>query len=108
MKLSELEMEEWDGTWKVVFETEEKKILLLHLVDMIGLKEEGRRNLICVNNSNNIVWIAEAPKTGRSIGWFKDDIKLANNKLVGSYGGSVFIEIDPNNGLVLEEKFNPW
>ena len=108
MKLSELEMDEWDGTWEVVFETDEKKILLLHLANMVGLKEAGRRNLICVDPSNNIVWIAEAPKTGRSIGWYKDDFNIQNNKLIGSYGGSVFVEIDPSNGLILEEKFKPW
>jgi hypothetical protein len=45
MKLSELKINEWDGTYESIAEYKDKKILLLHFVNMIRLKEEGKKNL---------------------------------------------------------------
>ncbi len=108
MKLQELKLDEWDGSYEEVYHSNNEKILLLHLTNLLGLKEQGRRNLIKTDNHYNIIWIAEAPEIGRSIGWFKEGLKVDKTKLVGWYGGSVYVEIDIFTGSLLEEKFIPW
>lgn len=106
MKLQDLKLDEWDGTYEEVeiFDKKNERILLLHLVNLNGLKTEGRRNLVKVNNFNDIIWIAEVPKIGRSIGWYTR-CKIEHEVYEAWYGGSVLVEIDPKTGIIIKEHF---
>ena len=104
MKLQDLKLDGWDSTFEEVCFENNEKILLLHLSDLSGLREEGRRNLIKVDNSNSIIWIAEAPKIGRSIGWYTR-FRKEGEKYIVWYTGDVLVEIDPLTGKVIKEQF---
>jgi hypothetical protein len=104
MKIGELMIDEWDGTYKLISEIGSLKILLLNLIDVSGSREAGRRNLIAIDENANIIWLAEPPLMGRKYGPFSG-FKSSENKLTGWYGGSVLVEIDPSNGKLISEAF---
>lgn len=104
MKIGELVIDEWDGTYKLISEIGFLKILLLNLINVSGSRETGRRNLIAVDEHANVVWLAEPPLMARNYGAFIG-FKFSENKLVGWYGGSVLVEIDPLNGKLISEAF---
>ncbi len=104
MKLQDLKLDEWDGTYEEVYNKNNEKILLLNLTNLIGLKDEGRRNLIKTDNEYNIIWIAEAPKIGRSFEWYIK-FKIEQDKFKAWYGGNVLVQIDPQTGILIKESF---
>lgn len=104
MKLVDFKMEEWDGKYSIIHEDNIIKILLLNLKNISGLKKDGRKNIVCVDNHMNIIWIVSAPKLAREFGYFWG-VKFEENKIVGWYGGSNWVQIDINNGNIITEEF---
>jgi hypothetical protein len=101
MKLTELVLAEWDKTFKTVAQLAEVEILQLNLVKQTGMKPEGRRNLIAVDKSGNVKWIAEVPEGDRGFGSF-NNFAYKGKKLRGWYGGSIFIEINIETGKIVQ------
>ena len=97
-------MKEWDGTFSKVIDLSNGKIIVLNLINIVGMQIEGRRNLIFIDSNDEVIWVAEAPLLGRESGWYQK-VVFENNKLKGWYGGSVLVEINLDNGKVMEEEF---
>lgn len=101
MKLTELVLAEWDKTYTTVAQLGDADILLLNLVKQTGMKPEGRRNLVAVDKSGNVKWIAEVPQGDRGFGSF-NNFAYKGKKLRGWYGGSLFIEINIETGKIVQ------
>jgi len=103
MKFKDLQLVEWAGQYTVVVEFENMKILLLEL-SLGGWKEEGRRNLIAIDPTENVLWFAQLPSEGYQLNCFMN-FRFTENKLQGWYGGSTQVEIDIKTGQIISEKF---
>lgn len=104
MKLCEYKLEDWDNTYKIIALYKNLKIVVLDMSKAKGLKWEGIRNLVAIDNAENIIWIAEPPKLSKPIGFY-DELTLENGKLKGWYGGSTIVTLSPENGEILSEDF---
>ena len=102
MKFSEFKLAEWDKTFKTVAQMADVEILQLNLVKLT-LKIEGRRNLVAVDKSGNVKWVAELPD-GENNGYsYFNNFAYKGKKLKGWYGGSQYIEIDIETGKLVKE-----
>ena len=101
MKLTELVLAEWDKTFRTVAQLGEMDVLLLNLVKQTGMKPDGRRNLVAVDKTGNVKWVAEVPEGDRGYGSF-NNFAYKGRKLRGWYGGSIFIEINIETGKIVQ------
>ena len=105
MKLKDLNLEEWDGTFQIIYQNEIKKIVLLNFPKMTGFKDEGRSNLFCMDNSDEIIWQAEIPTIGGIGLSVFDGIKYEDGVLLGWYGGSTYVRLNARDGKIITEDF---
>nr|WP_294905762.1 hypothetical protein [uncultured Lacibacter sp.] len=103
MKFKDIKLDEWVGNYIVIGEIENIGILLLELKPE-DRKDEGRRNLISIDESENIIWVAQLPSIGHQFNWFMNFI-LEDGKLKGWFGGSVKVEVDVKTGHIISEEF---
>jgi hypothetical protein len=103
MSLKDIQLDEWTGNYIVIGEIENIRVLLLELKPE-GRKDEGRRNLISIDESENIIWIAQLPSIGYQFNWFMN-FSLQDENLMGWFGGSVKVEVDIKTGQIISEKF---
>lgn len=104
MKIDEYRLDDWDKTYTIVGVVRELKIVLLNLSNTSKIRSEGVRNLIALDNSDNIAWISEPPVLARTFGYYHN-FSFENGKLMGWYGGSTLVFIDPKDGQLLSEEF---
>ena len=105
MNLKELNLEEWDGTFQVIYQNENKKILLLNFSKIRGFVLEGRSNLVCVNPVDEIIWFAEIPSVGEVGLAVFHSFKYEYGVLIGWYGGSTYIRLNARDGKIITEDF---
>jgi hypothetical protein len=102
MKLAELNLAEWDKSFKSVADLGDFEVLQLNLAKITGLNVAGRQNLVAIDKGNNIKWVAELPEGNYGYGYF-NSFSYKGRKLKGWYGGSIFIEIDIQTGKIVKE-----
>jgi hypothetical protein len=102
MKLTELNLAEWDKSFITVARMGDFEILQLNLAKVTGIDVKGRQNLVAVDKGENIKWVAELPEGNYSYGYF-NSFSYKGGKLRGWYGGSIFIEIDVQTGKIVKE-----
>ncbi|HRI58819.1 MAG TPA: hypothetical protein PK228_03825 [Saprospiraceae bacterium] len=75
-----------------------KKVLLLSL-DRLALPPiEGRKNLLCVDANDNLLWVAELPT---EIYDSYVDMNFRNGVIHAESSNSFVAEIDPETGIIL-------
>ena len=77
-----------------------KKILLLSLDRTIGPPEEGRKNLLAIDEENNIVWIADLPTEVYDSYY---EMKFDDGIIYGRSSNSFISEINPETGEILKK-----
>jgi hypothetical protein len=55
MKLKDYNLEEWDGSYSVICSNDNFKVLLLNLEKEIELNDNGRPNLVAIDDNETIV-----------------------------------------------------
>ncbi len=105
MKFSDFTLAEWDKTFKTVAHLGDLEILQLNLVKLTGLRIEGRRNLVAVDKSGNVKWVAELPAGDKGYSYF-NNFAYKGKKLKGWYGGSLYIEIDIETGKIVHPPYS--
>lgn len=76
-----------------------KKILLLSLDRTIGPPEEGRKNLLAIDEQNNIIWIADLPTEAYDSYY---EMKFDNGIVYGRSSNSHIAEINPETGEIMK------
>ncbi|HTK21948.1 MAG TPA: hypothetical protein VL442_20665 [Mucilaginibacter sp.] len=80
------------------------KAILLDGTPQGAPKKEGYKNLLAIDELNNIVWIAEIPKS-----WWSSYqmMEYKNGELI-ALSGSFLCTINIITGEILSERFSPW
>lgn len=104
MKLKEYLLPGWNG------KNIEKEIAINNIIiKLLGINlsidppEEGRRNLVAVDEYDNIIWIANLPSEQKIYGFYGQIVY--ENGILKAWCGSFYCEIDPNDGKILAEEF---
>ncbi len=102
MKYLEYKLINWDN-FEVVKRIEHSNliVLLLKVNWHIVPPKEGRKNLIAIDNDENIRWIADLPKVPYSS---YHDVNIINGKIMGVCS-SFLCEIDDKTGKIFNETF---
>ena len=93
-----------EGLKKGIFKRQKKlnniKILLLSLDRTILPPEEGRKNLLAVNNEDEILWIAELPT---NVYDSYNDMKYVDG-IIRAYSSNSYVsEINPKTGKIIKK-----
>lgn len=101
MKLNAYNLLDWkDGKIKRKKKIGDKIILLLSIDRSVGPSIEGRKNLLAINDDDEIIWVADLPT---EVYDSYIDMKYMNGIIRAESSNSFVSEIDPNTGIVLKK-----
>lgn len=76
-----------------------RKILLLSIDRRASPPEEGRKNLLAVNDDDEILWIADLP-TSLYDSYYQMEIK--DGVIYATSSNGLMVEIDPDTGFIIK------
>ena len=101
MKLLEYNLKDWkENKIKRRKKIGDITILLLSIDRTISPPKEGRKNLLCVDMDDNIIWIADLPTEMYDS---YHDMKFNNGIILAYSSNSFMAEISPRTGEILKK-----
>ncbi|PKP12734.1 MAG: hypothetical protein CVU08_09005 [Bacteroidetes bacterium HGW-Bacteroidetes-3] len=101
MKLEDYNLPSWkEGKFRRQKRIDKYRILLLSIDRTVPPPREGRKNLIAVDEFDNIIWIADLP-TEIYDSYY--EMKYKDGVIYGRSSNSHIAEIDPITGKILKK-----